>query len=277
MNVSFSIQKGEIIGIIGRNGVGKTTLLKCILGLIHFDSGDIIYDEKILLKCGNGLPLKVSGILDDIKLIEEFSGYDNIREHLNLYGNYDKKRVKELIIFFELESHIYKKVSSYSLGTRKKISIIMTLAVNANLYILDEPFNSLDPVIVSKLCKHIKYLSQKENKAFLLSSHLLSECEKICDGYVFMNKSGKYALKYPHVNEKKEIWCVVIAKEERKQFKNKLKKHKFFFEENEEKQNIKIYNILQDELLALLIGYHVKSINRQISSLANEFFSWEKG
>lgn len=201
-DVSFDLKEGDILGFIGPNGAGKTTTIKLILGLQTLNGGEV----KIA-----GFDLKtdfvkaisnVGAIIENPDLYMYMSGYENLKIVANLY-NIPQTRILEVAKLVGLEKRIYDKVRKYSLGMRQRLGIAQAIIHKPKLLILDEPMNGLDPEGIKDLKELLKKLANEENMAILISSHLLSELENICNCICIMTE-GKI-IKKLNINELKEI------------------------------------------------------------------------
>ena len=205
-NVSFSINKGDIVGFLGPNGAGKTTIIKLILGLIKITEGKVFINgfdiEKDFVKAIE----KVGAIVENPDLYMYLSGYDNLKITANNYKNMSKERINEVIKIVGLENRIKDKVSTYSLGMRQRLGIAEAIINSPELLILDEPTNGLDVEGIIEIRNLIKDLSN-HGIAILISSHNLSEIDNLCNRIIAI-KNGKIVEdstieKFYSVNEKK--------------------------------------------------------------------------
>lgn len=183
--ISFNVEKGEIFGFLGPNGAGKTTTIRCLMDFVRPTKGEI----KIL-----GLDSKI----DSVKLKEKigylsdasrFYDHWSVSQHLAFQEGLRGKsqNLEELIKKFGLNQKL--KFASLSSGNKKKLAIILALMNDSEVLILDEPTNSLDPILQNAFHKYIQNFT-KAGKTVFLSSHNLSEVEKICDR-VGIIKEGK--------------------------------------------------------------------------------------
>ena len=205
-NVSFSINKGDIVGFLGPNGAGKTTIIKLILGLIKITEGKVFINgfdiEKDFVKAIE----KVGAIVENPDLYMYLSGYDNLKITANNYKNISKERINEVIKIVGLEKRIKDKVSTYSLGMRQRLGIAEAIINSPELLILDEPTNGLDVEGIIEIRNLIEDLSN-HGIAILISSHNLSEIDNLCNRIIAI-KNGKIVEdstieKFYSVNEKK--------------------------------------------------------------------------
>ena len=188
-NISFSINRGDIVGFIGPNGAGKTTIIKLILGLMKLSEGTVLINgfdiEKDFIKAIE----KVGSIVETPDLYMYLSGYDNLKITANNYKNISKNRMNEVIKIVGLENRIKDKVSTYSLGMRQRLGIAEAIINQPELLILDEPTNGLDIEGIIEIRNLIKNLSQ-QGMAILVSSHNLTEIDNLCNRIIAI-KNGK--------------------------------------------------------------------------------------
>lgn len=187
-DISLEIHEGDIIGLIGPNGAGKTTLIKTILNLYKYDSGSVEI-------CGYNTKSNLEEALSKIGcIIEKPDMYDNISGRRNLkiielINNInDQDYINEMIKFVKLEDRIDDKVKKYSLGMKQRLAICSALVKNPKLLILDEPTNGLDPRGIKELREILKEISINKNMSILISSHILSEVENICDRVIIIDE-----------------------------------------------------------------------------------------
>ena len=175
--INLSVFENEILGIVGLNGVGKTTLIKIILGLISANSGEIIINSNKIFY----LPEKFtpSPLLTGIEFIEFSNEFFKRTTLKNEVQNYFEK-------FYIDSKYITKRIKSYSKGMGQKIGLICAFMSNADILILDEPMSGLDPLARIALKKLIKEYKEK-GKTILFSSHILSDVEELCDRVTFIN------------------------------------------------------------------------------------------
>lgn len=187
--ISFSIKKGDIVGLIGPNGAGKTTIIKLILGLIKLTEGKVYINGYDIQKDFIKAIEKVGAIVETPDLYMYLSGYDNLKITANNYKNIKKDRIKEIIKLVGLEKRIKDKVSTYSLGMRQRLGIAEAIINNPELLILDEPTNGLDVDGIIEMRNLIKRLSH-QGIAILISSHNLTEIDNLCNRIIAI-KNGR--------------------------------------------------------------------------------------
>lgn len=182
-NISFFINEGEIFGFLGPNGAGKTTTIKMITGLLKIDEGEIFISGKNVNKDFENALSRVGGIIENPEMYGYLSGRDNLEIYGRMHGKVSNERVDEIIRLVKLENRIDDKVKKYSLGMRQRLGLAQALLHNPKLLILDEPTNGLDPMGIKELRDTLRELAYKEGLAVLVSSHLLSEMELMCDRF----------------------------------------------------------------------------------------------
>jgi len=180
-NVSFEINSGEIFGFLGPNGAGKTTTIKMITGLLKIVEGDILISNNDVKKNFEKALSQVGGIIENPEMYGYLTGRTNLEIYGRMHGNISKERINEVIKLVKLENRINDKVKKYSLGMRQRLGVAQALLHNPKLLILDEPTNGLDPMGIKELRDTLRHLAEKEGLAVLVSSHLLSEMELMCD------------------------------------------------------------------------------------------------
>lgn len=186
-DISFSINKGDVVGFIGPNGAGKSTIIKLILGLMKLSSGNVEingYDiEKNFVKAIE----KVGAIVENPDLYMYLSGYDNLKITANYYKNISQNRIEDVIKIIGLEKQIKDKVSTYSLGMKQRLAIGEAIINQPELLILDEPTNGLDPAGIHEIRNLVKSLPKRYDCTVLISSHMLSEIELLADDIGILN------------------------------------------------------------------------------------------
>lgn len=185
-NISFSLNKGEIVGFIGPNGSGKSTTMKCMVSLIFPEEGEIIIDGFSLSEERNKAICKIAALIESPGLYPNLSGIDNLSLFATL-KNVNKNRVKEIIEIIQLGDGINKKVKEYSMGMKQRLALGIVLLSKPEYIILDEPFNGLDPQGVFDLRTVLVDLA-KEGHGIMISSHQLLELEKISKRNIFIKK-----------------------------------------------------------------------------------------
>ena len=178
-DVSILFERNKIHGIVGRNGSGKTVLLKAICGLISLTKGSITVDGKRVGKDVE-IPENIGAIIESPGFIEEFTGYDNLKFLAGLSGKADKAHIKSIIKYVGLDPDSKKKVSKYSLGMRQRLGIAQAIMDNQDILILDEPTNGLDNKGVEQF-RQMLLQKKSEGKTIIIASHNSGDINLLCD------------------------------------------------------------------------------------------------
>ncbi|EIT85774.1 ABC transporter-like protein [Fictibacillus macauensis ZFHKF-1] len=186
--VSFDVSPGEVFGFLGPNGAGKTTTIRMIVGLIKPSSGSILIGGKDLQSSFTEAMKDLGCIVENPELYPYLTGYENLEHFARMDPSISKERLPEVIKLVEMENRIHDKVRTYSLGMRQRLGIAQALLGNPKLLILDEPTNGLDPAGIREMREFIRFLAVKEKLAVLVSSHLLSEIQLMCDSVAILSK-----------------------------------------------------------------------------------------
>ena len=190
-DISFQVNDGEIFGFLGPNGAGKTTTIKMITGLYGISEGEIYIDGKNVKTEFEEALNGVGGIIENPEMYEYLSGRDNLKLYARMHGNISKERIDEVVNLVKLTNRIDDKVNKYSLGMRQRLGVAQALLHKPKLLILDEPTNGLDPMGIKELRENLRNLAQKDGLSVLVSSHLLSEMELMCDRFGIID-GGKF-------------------------------------------------------------------------------------
>ena len=178
--VSLNIEKGDIYGLIGKNGAGKTTIMKMICGLIHQNEGSIELFESSNLEKGRK---RIGCVIEQPALYPGMTAQENLIYYSKLLGSADTGKVDELLELVGLKDTGKKKAKHFSLGMKQRLSIAISLLGNPDFLILDEPINGLDPAGIKEIRELILKLNQENGITILISSHILGELSKIATKY----------------------------------------------------------------------------------------------
>jgi ABC-2 type transport system ATP-binding protein len=184
-DISFSIPKGCIMGLIGENGAGKTTIVKLILNLIQRDAGQIHVFGLDNIEREAEVKKRVGVVLDEIGFGEELNAANVSSIMKNIHRNWSEAAYSEYLTTFNIQQK--KKIKDYSKGMKTKLSIAVALSHNPDFLILDEPTSGLDPVIRSEILDLLLDFIQDEEKSVLFSTHITSDLEKIADYITFIH------------------------------------------------------------------------------------------
>lgn len=179
--VSFEVHPGEVFGFLGPNGSGKTTTIRMIVGLMGMTDGDIrILDHSVRTEFSKAI-VHVGAIVENPEMYKFLTGYQNLLHYARMNPSITKERIQEVVELVGLQGRIHDKVKKYSLGMRQRLGVAQAVMHRPKLLVLDEPTNGLDPAGIRELRDYLRRLAQDEGTAVLVSSHLLSEMELMCD------------------------------------------------------------------------------------------------
>lgn len=189
-DVSFAVESGQLVGLIGLNGAGKSTTIKEIIGLLTPYQGEILIDGKSLVQDAENYRKKIGFIPETPSLYEELT----LKEHLEVVAlaydlTWDQawSRVQGLLTVFRLDEKLDWFPVHFSKGMKQKVMIICAFMVEPSLLIVDEPFLGLDPVAIADL---VNLLEEEKAKgtSILMSTHVLDSAEKMCDSFVILHQ-----------------------------------------------------------------------------------------
>jgi len=185
-NVSISCDEGRIYGLIGRNGSGKTMLMKCICGFIRPDEGEIrVLDKKIGKDCDFAPDTGI--IIETPGFIGHYSGFKNLKLLAAIKNKIKDDRIREIMEFVGLDPNMKKSVRKYSLGMRQRLGLAQAIMEDPKVLILDEPMNGLDKEGVEDMRKYLLKLKE-EGKTILIASHSAEDIAVLCDETFEMEK-----------------------------------------------------------------------------------------
>lgn len=187
-NVSFDIPDGMVVGLIGENGAGKSTVIKSILGAVHPDKGEILFNGIPTNKLTDEQRQKISFVFDDVALPMDLDMTALNSVLSKIYRHWDGKKFLSLLTQFNLPED--KPFSAFSKGMKMKSAFAVALSHDSELLILDEPTSGLDPVVRDEILSLLYDYNQQGDRSVLLSSHITSDLEKICDYIVYIH-NGK--------------------------------------------------------------------------------------
>lgn len=180
--ISIHVNKGEIYGLIGRNGAGKTTVLRIISGLSNATSGEYSINGKSGKELA-GEKRQVGTLIEAPGLYPNMTAYDNLKIKCIATGKNSKEYIDELLSLVGLTQAANKRTKEFSLGMRQRLGIALALAGDPELIILDEPINGLDPQGIAEVREILFKLSKEKGITIIISSHILDELAKIADSY----------------------------------------------------------------------------------------------
>lgn len=191
LDCTLEVQEGRVTGLIGKNGAGKSTAFKAILGLIRTDGGSIEIFGKPAEKIGSGDREDIGVVMSDAG----FCGYLTIQDLIpmlkSMYRNFKEEEFRGKCIKFRLPTD--KKIKEFSTGMKRKLQVLAALSHEAKLLILDEPTAGLDVVARDELLDMLRSYMEQEGRGILISSHISGDLEGICDD-IYMIEDGKIVL-----------------------------------------------------------------------------------
>lgn len=206
-NLNLTFPGGFILGLIGENGAGKSTTIKLILDMVHKDSGSISIlgqDHKSVSKEDIGVVMEENG------LPESFNADEINAVFKNIYSAWNESEYYSYLKKFSLP--LNKKIKDFSKGMKMKLYIAVALSHSAKLLILDEATSGLDPVVRDEILDIFYDFTRDENHSILISSHIVSDLEKLCDYIAFMHK-GKLIL-FEEKDELLNNYCIIQCTED---------------------------------------------------------------
>lgn len=187
-NVDLHVRPGTIYGLLGRNGAGKTTIMKMMLGLTKITEGSVALFGKSLCD-GNKRKIypRIGSIIEAPGFYPNLTGSENLRIFSMLRGTVSRDTVKKALEIVGLPYKDKKLYSSYSLGMKQRLGIANAIMHDPELLILDEPINGLDPIGIAEIREFLETLCKERGKTIIISSHILSEIDLIADDIGIIN------------------------------------------------------------------------------------------
>ena len=199
-NINLKLESGKIYGLVGRNGSGKSILLKTICGFLKPNHGNVIINGVDIYK--NGVfPKNTRALIDIPNYIPDLTGFENLSLLASIENIIGKEEIEQTLKLVNLYEEKDKKFKKYSLGMKQKLGIAQVLMENPDILILDEPFNGLDEISANKI-REILINEKRKNKIILIATHIKEDIENLCDVIYEMNdgvinlKDEKNNLKY---------------------------------------------------------------------------------
>ncbi|MDM5197785.1 ABC transporter ATP-binding protein [Fictibacillus enclensis] len=188
--ISFDLYPGEVFGFLGPNGAGKTTTIRMIVGLIKPSSGTVLIGGKNVQTHFGDAMKDLGCIVENPELYPYLTGWENLEHFARMDPSIPQKRLHEVVELVDMGNRIHDRVGTYSLGMRQRLGIAQALLGNPKLLILDEPTNGLDPAGIREMREFIRFLAEKEKLCVMVSSHLLSEIQLMCDRVAIISKGS---------------------------------------------------------------------------------------
>ena len=178
-NVSVNFERGQIHGLVGRNGSGKTMLMKCICGFVMPTKGSIIVEGKIIGK-DIDIPKNIGAIIENPGFLANYSGYNNLKFLASINKKIDKEQIRQTLKTVGLDPDSKKHVSKYSMGMRQRLGLAQALMEDPDILFLDEPMNGLDKRGVEEMRALFSRL-REEGKTIIMANHSAEDIDKLCD------------------------------------------------------------------------------------------------
>lgn len=188
--IDFDLKRGEVFGFLGPNGAGKTTTIRMLVGLIKPSSGSIEIGGYNVRKDFTKAMSQMGCIVENPELYSYLTGWENLEHFARMLPDVDLAHMKYVVELVRLEERIHDPVKTYSLGMRQRLGIAQALLGKPKVLILDEPTNGLDPMGIREMRNFIRYLAEEEGLTVLVSSHLLSEIQLMCDRVAIISKGS---------------------------------------------------------------------------------------
>ncbi len=202
-NVSFEVGEGEIVGLLGHNGAGKSTVLGIMLAMVRPNSGEVMVGGHSVQRERSKALRQVGAIFEAPSFYDYMSGWENLRALCALSGWWDEKEVWRILELVKLKDRVHGKVNTYSHGMRQRLALAQALLPMPKVLLLDEPTDGLDPEGIHEFRSTVLKLRKEQGLTILLNSHLLNEVEQMCDRCVIL-REGKKVYEGPMLATEKE-------------------------------------------------------------------------
>lgn len=262
--VNFTVERGEICGLVGENGAGKTTLLRVLSGLILPTAGKVQYVDQP----------KVGALIESPALYLQLSAWDNlyyVGKQLGMTGL--DQRVGEILHLVGLaDVPKGKKVKNFSLGMRQRLAIGMAILDFPDFLILDEPINGLDPVGIKEVRELLKRLRDEYQMTILISSHILSELEMVADKFVIMNQGKIIEVDKPeHISNKLEVHLYLATDDNHRMLSILQEKGFSLLVEDDYIQLLEDVSVMELFRIADRQGLEIKEVFHKTSNFENYY------
>ena len=186
--VDFDLAPGEVFGLLGPNGAGKSTTIKLLIGLMRITEGTVYYKGSDLKQQTIAAKEKIGCIVENPDLYTHLTGRENLKLFASMYDGITEARQLECARITKIDQALDKKVKAYSLGMKQRLGIAVALLNNPEILILDEPTNGLDPAGIHDTRILLRQLAHEQGLAVMVSSHILSEMQLLCDRVGIMDQ-----------------------------------------------------------------------------------------
>lgn len=268
-DLSLDVFEGEVFGFLGPNGAGKTTTIRMMTGLMKLSSGEIIINGTNIKKNFEKALAQIGAIVENPELYKFLSGYQNLMQAARLIGGVTKEKINEIIELVGLTDRINDKVKTYSLGMRQRLGIAICLLHNPKVLILDEPTNGLDPAGIREVRNHLRNLAKEKDMAIIVSSHLLSEMEMMCDRIAIIQKGELINVQHVRTETELDVTSYFIQVDKKSDANHLLKESGYSPTVKENGIEVVLDRSHVPELIKLLVEndiliYEVKGITKSL-------------
>lgn len=206
-NINLKIKEGKIYGLIGPNGVGKTSLIKCLSGIYEPSEGEVLYNGYNVYNSPK-VKKKIAYVADENNFFISFTIKDIVKYYKYAYENFNKEKFYNINKTFKID--LEKRLFQLSKGQKMRVFLMLAFAIEPEFMILDEPTSGLDPILKNKLLELLEEEAKTRNTTIIISSHHLNELEKICDDIAIL-KDGQVCYKNSLENMQKSIKKIQAA------------------------------------------------------------------
>jgi ABC-2 type transport system ATP-binding protein len=190
-DVGFSVQAGEIVGLLGHNGAGKSTVMGIMLGMVHTDKGQVSIGGYSVQTQRAAALRQIGAIYEAAAFYDYLTGWQNLKALCSLSGYWDEAEARRIVKLVHLHDRIDAKTGTYSHGMRQRLALAQALLPQPKCLLLDEPTDGLDPEGITEFREFILRLRDEFGMTILLNSHLLGEVEQMCDRCVILREGKK--------------------------------------------------------------------------------------
>jgi bacitracin transport system ATP-binding protein len=248
-SANINVKRGEIYGLLGRNGAGKTTIMRMLMNLTKPTSGEIELLGNKEYKNSKKVYNRIGSIIEYPGFYENLTGEENLQIFAKLRGIQRKDSVKRALEIVDLDKELKKPFVDYSMGMKQRLGIASAIMHDPELLILDEPINGLDPVGIQEIRSYLKRLCEENGTTIFLSSHILNEIEQLADTIGVIH-DGKMM---------EEVSMATLHKRNRKYLEFKTSNENKSCLLLEEKYNIKDYSVHGDGSIRIYTDFNLRS------------------
>lgn len=272
-NVDMTVFRGDIYGLIGRNGAGKTTIMKTITGLTNPTSGlyEVFGQGK---ENSQKTKRRVGCLIENPAFFGNLTGWQNLKYYCKLKGIVSDDKILESLRLVDLEEAKDKKFKTYSLGMKQRLGIALAIMDDPDFIILDEPINGLDPIGISKLRDTFKMLNKERNLTIMISSHILSELYAVANRFMFIDHGSVIKELTKEELDDECSRCLVVKVDDVKKsvgiLENKLGISKYKVVDND------LIRIYEEDINAAVINRELVINNVAVSSVGESGVSLEE-